>query len=388
MSGDRELFLNPTLHVQVTFTVAVRGGIRRKQAVEVDDELASALLALQRGGDEVELELDEETMQRLREAHVLVERQDAPTFVRFRADASPELASLRPVHGVQTLEHDADDAIVDGVVTQAGVDRPEGLAADADLPPSADARRPVLWVPDARTGFVRPRWPSDLAVAALEQAKPSGEIPPAAREELRELGALDSPARREAERAAFASELEEARLRLEKEGYAILRGLLSPLERAAWRRYCRELHREGFFEEEATQFRGRLAIYQESLARSLHPQLNGLVRHVTGEALQPSFCYLAVYPKGSQLKKHRDREQCVWNLSLVLDAAPERPTDGMWPIYLECNGQPVRVSLGIGDAVLYRGTDVPHWRDPLAEQDYVTACFYHFVPTSFTGYIG
>jgi hypothetical protein len=73
----------------------------------------------------------------------------------------------------------------------------------------------------------------------------------------------------------------------------------------------------------------------------------------------------------------------VWNLSLLVDTNPEMDLSGAWPIYLEVAGQVNEARLEMGDGVLYRGTEVPHWRNALPEGQTATLIFCHFVPVEF-----
>jgi len=56
-----------------------------------------------------------------------------------------------------------------------------------------------------------------------------------------------------------------------------------------------------------------------------------------------------------------------------------------WPIYLEVDGQPSAKHLQTGDGLLYSGSEIWHWREALPEGQRAIICFYHFVPTSFSG---
>ena len=83
------------------------------------------------------------------------------------------------------------------------------------------------------------------------------------------------------------------------------------------------------------------------------------------------------YQPGAVLRRHVDRAQCRWNVSFCVDieaADDEAP----WPLHIGA-GAGQAVHLGIGDAVVYCGTDVPHWREPLPDGKFVTVCLFHYV---------
>jgi hypothetical protein len=88
------------------------------------------------------------------------------------------------------------------------------------------------------------------------------------------------------------------------------------------------------------------------------------------------------------LDRHLDRQQCAYNLCLVLDY---RFTDGRagepdpWPIYLELDDKPVPALLNVGDGIFFSGRSIYHWRDALPQGQRAVVCFFHFVPPGFGG---
>ena len=117
----------------------------------------------------------------------------------------------------------------------------------------------------------------------------------------------------------------------------------------------------------------------------IHLELTRLLNQIAPEPVKNSYCFLARYKPGADLKKHTDRELCAWNLSLVLDLEPETSGRDVWPIYLEMPDQVKEIHLEIGDGVLYQGTEYPHWRNTLPEGHRATVCFFHFVPQDYVG---
>jgi hypothetical protein len=55
----------------------------------------------------------------------------------------------------------------------------------------------------------------------------------------------------------------------------------------------------------------------------MHAQLVPLIARITQQTIMASYSYLAAYQPGAILKRHRDRPQCVWNMSLAVDCVPE-----------------------------------------------------------------
>lgn len=206
-------------------------------------------------------------------------------------------------------------------------------------------------------------------------------------EEIRYLLAtqlLSNPSQRQSERALWQRVNQSAKQQLSK-GYLILRKVISPFQIAALRAYTRALKQEGYFELGTTQVALRDVLYNEPLMQHMHAYLNQIVSTLVGEALKPSYSIIALYHAYAELHKHTDRAQCRWNVSLVLDTEPEQNKTQAWPIYIEHLDKAHVIQLEMGDLVIYKGTDNPHWRPPLQAGRQVTVGLFHFVAQSFSG---
>lgn len=130
----------------------------------------------------------------------------------------------------------------------------------------------------------------------------------------------------------------------------------------------------------------RTSLNDTPLARLLHSQLNNMVSYIIGEPLKPSYSFTAAYDSTSNLPAHRDRPQCVYNISLLFSGEPRLLPLSGWPLYVEVNGVKNEMKLDTGDGCLYSGTRDLHWREkmpgPLMQ---VTGVFMHWVPAGFTG---
>jgi len=177
-----------------------------------------------------------------------------------------------------------------------------------------------------------------------------------------------------------------ARQDLKTRRYAVLREILPPAHRESLRRFVREMVARGYFPQLGDgQVELRAAIHNQPTIASLHQGLTGIVNSICAERVIGSYCYLACYEEGAVLERHKDRPQCVYNLSLVLDMWSAEGEPEPWPIYVEIDGQPEPVLLRTGDGVAYSGTEIWHWRDALPKGQRAIVCFFHFVPEGFTG---
>jgi hypothetical protein len=107
-----------------------------------------------------------------------------------------------------------------------------------------------------------------------------------------------------------------------------------------------------------------------------------------GEPVKPSYVYMASYKAGAILEAHTDRVQCDYSVTLCLDYSPDPRATTPWPLYLHKKSGKVTVFQAIGDALLYRGCQIPHSREALPEGHTSTSIFFHFVREDFTGSLG
>jgi predicted 2-oxoglutarate/Fe(II)-dependent dioxygenase YbiX len=97
------------------------------------------------------------------------------------------------------------------------------------------------------------------------------------------------------------------------------------------------------------------------------------VSKILGESVLPTYSYSRVYKNADILKKHTDRDACEISLTVHLDE------DREWDLLLEdLKGNLQSFTLSHGDALLYSGCVVPHWREQY-EGNFYTQVFLHYV---------
>jgi hypothetical protein len=168
------------------------------------------------------------------------------------------------------------------------------------------------------------------------------------------------------------------RRELHTSGYAVLRGLFTPIFIGAVREYYRRLEREGYLMGGDARRRGRPLIHDEPLLAFLGSQLAAVVRQVTRQPAPSTFSFLRVYDAGAVLERHRDHPVCRWNIDLVVGGEPPPVRRSAWPLWIAARPGRRAVRLGLGDGVLYCGAHVTHWRSVQpAGQSTVLACFHY-----------
>jgi hypothetical protein len=168
-------------------------------------------------------------------------------------------------------------------------------------------------------------------------------------------------------------------------GWGVLRGLIPPLHLGCLRRWYRRFIRLGQIPLGDAQSARRYARHNEAVARYFHQQLAVAVSRATGRPVRPSYVYFASYQGGAQLPAHVDRAQCEYTLSLLVDFTPEPELEAPWPLHLQTRMADIEVYQAIGDALLYRGREIPHSRGELASECTSTSLFLHYVDADFDG---
>lgn len=252
--------------------------------------------------------------------------------------------------------------------------------------------QPLAWIEDVGTGIWTPFWARGEwldVLAALRPGQPApASLPPGVRKTLLDVNVLVSPAVDRQRRAAWEQIGRDAAAQFRQHGYVIVRDLIHPVLLGALRQYYRALVAGGRLPRGDDQVAERYRLHSEPVATFFHPQLAGLVSRIAGEPVTPSYLYFASYPSGSALPRHVDRVQCEFSISLLIDYSPEPDGRSGWPLFLahpDLPGGVVAADLGIGDALLYRGRELAHYRDQLPDGHQSSSLFFHYVRENYDG---
>jgi hypothetical protein len=129
----------------------------------------------------------------------------------------------------------------------------------------------------------------------------------------------------------------------------------------------------GYWEGDNDQVPNTFSSYGDIVMETLLVKLLPVMEKETKLKLYPNYSYLRIYKKGDVLKRHKDRFSCEISTTLNLGGDP-------WPIYLEpnknigipdgkkitmsSNNKGIKVNLKPGDMLIYKGTELEHWREP------------------------
>jgi hypothetical protein len=176
-----------------------------------------------------------------------------------------------------------------------------------------------------------------------------------------------------------------AQRHLETHRYVKLKSILHPFQLGAIRRYYRAMVTEGYFTFGDEEWPLRFFAGNDRIGRFHQEQMTLLMCKIIGEPVRPTFTFFASYRPGAILPPHRDREECEFSISLLLDFVPEPDDLCPWPIFVESpprSGRSIPVHLGIGDLLLYRGRELRHYRDAFQNGEASTNWLFFYEPTN------
>lgn len=159
-----------------------------------------------------------------------------------------------------------------------------------------------------------------------------------------------------------------------RSGYRAVRQMVSDPLRSFLYEYALKSAREGRLKPGDAGVPGTPCCYGDALMESLLDMLLPQIESETGLKLYPTYSYLRVYKPGDVLKRHQDRPSCEVSVTLCLGYAAEKP----WPIWIERDDRAQSIELEAGDGMLYKGIEVPHWREAF-RGEHAAQVFLHYV---------
>ena len=168
----------------------------------------------------------------------------------------------------------------------------------------------------------------------------------------------------------------------EKNGYLVIKNLWDskelyrpvPEERGQINYWGKKLDQFTYHELEM-QVEGSLACYWHPQYRSIHSGIRLKLEKELGRKLYNTYYYDRFYFPGQALTKHADRDACEISVTVHISSNLQEP----WPIWIKTpdiyadkkktlitqKGENRSVILNVGDGMVYKGCERPHWRDPM-----------------------
>lgn len=388
-----ELVLNRSIVATQNWELRCKNGLKREIAVSREThpqryDFLAALLAS--GGLSPELEtiyaqLSEDDRQFLVEEKILLPESEQAANIRFVCPLDLSLPELLPVTVRQQLpqltpEKRALFGINPRMVLQSESELDPTYAERVPYWEAFSQQRPVLWVREPLYEMLLPYWPSP-EMQPIIQSLLAGQIPADLSDEtfhvlvLARILLLARPHEYVEFQAQMVARMKD---KLSQEGYLIFPQWLSPLLLAALRGYYREIEAEGYLHAENSPDAVRTFAHNDPLTCYLHAQMTPWLNRILAEPVKPTYTFVSYY-KETGMGKHMDWEQCAWNISVMVDPQPEVAATLTWPLFIQFPETLVEARLEPGDAILYKGTDFPHWREDLPPDHRVTVSLFHFV---------
>ena len=163
----------------------------------------------------------------------------------------------------------------------------------------------------------------------------------------------------------------------QNKGYVLIKNFLDPESVSVVSRYLENALRRY---PENNQGGGagdssKISYYADPLIEMILKDKLEHVEEVTGYKLFPSYSFTRVYQKGEELTPHVDRPSCEISLTCHI-ATVGKP----WPIWMQApGGEPTWYTLEPGDACVYKGCEIKHWRVPATDTDINVQMMLHYV---------
>ncbi len=161
----------------------------------------------------------------------------------------------------------------------------------------------------------------------------------------------------------------------EREGYAVYRGVVAQQALDLIRGEYDILLANDRLRRGDPQVDNSYVAYGLPVSEALMGYLLPFMEEKTGYKLFPTYSYGRIYLTGAALARHIDCPACEISLSLAIAESGGKP----WPLQCETlTGETVAITLSPGDLMIYKGLEVPHWREPFAGERQLQV-FLHYV---------
>jgi len=153
---------------------------------------------------------------------------------------------------------------------------------------------------------------------------------------------------------------------LDAAGYLKIKNLIDQATLGAVSQYFENKINRGEWGQKtlAVNDSSKFGYYADPLIEVLLKSCLPVVEKETGLLLEPTYSFSRVYQSGEELKPHTDRPSCEISVTVNVACTMSEP----WPIWMQYKGNdPTKCLLNPGDAVIYKGCEVMHWRRPLEQ---------------------
>lgn len=191
----------------------------------------------------------------------------------------------------------------------------------------------------------------------------------------------------------------------DRDGFFIIRNLCNPEKLVCSvpekkGRFDYDSNNENMFEyfPVENQVNGSVARYWYPKYKEIHTQIRLILEKEIGRSLYNTYYYDRFYFPGQELKIHTDRDACEISITLHIGTNLNKANKN-WPIWIKTPdtyndqnkkeilklGEDKKIILNAGDAMVYKGCERPHWREPMPGLNqkrknlYYHQIFFHYV---------
>lgn len=157
-------------------------------------------------------------------------------------------------------------------------------------------------------------------------------------------------------------------------GYVVLKQFIPRIMCEYISENIKVLEASAYFNYGDTQVEKAFSAASPAITETLLDVMTPILSKTINCELYPTYSYLRIYVKGAVLGKHSDRHSC--EVSATVPISYDCP--GIWPLYLETGDKVTRIELEPGDALIYKGIEIPHWREAFEGERQVQV-FLHYV---------
>jgi len=114
-------------------------------------------------------------------------------------------------------------------------------------------------------------------------------------------------------------------------------------------------------------------VYGDPLMELILKRTTSFMMEVYEKQLMPTYSYVRHYTPGALLSKHKDRPSCEYSVSFAISGE----SNSLWACSEEDESDKVEIQLTQGNAFIYPGCEIYHWRDKIETP--FTQAFLHWV---------
>ena len=158
---------------------------------------------------------------------------------------------------------------------------------------------------------------------------------------------------------------------IKEQKFKIIKNFLTKEEIELGKKYILIKHRLNITEFDYEQNNNiDTGFYRDPFFEALLLNKKDIMEKETNLKLLPTYSFCRVYTYASELERHKDRPSCEISVTVMLGG------DGTeWPLYMD---DTIPLNLEPGDAVIYLGCDLYHYRKPFTG-DWHAQAFLHYV---------